>query len=120
MISLSSTKAIKPPSNASGVIWPTTNPCVPPLNLPSVINATVLPKTCANNGSMLASAFRACPVHLLGRYILSPPHHLHALYRFECLRSNLFRLQILLQSFKTLAFFTADFCNTSAFGKIAI
>lgn len=40
MISPSFTRAILPPSYASGVIWPTTNPCVPPENLPSVIKAT--------------------------------------------------------------------------------
>ncbi len=34
---------MSPPSNASGVICPTTNPCVPPLNLPSVIKATEFP-----------------------------------------------------------------------------
>ena len=37
-------KAIRPPSNASGVICPTTNPCVPPENLPSVRKATLSPK----------------------------------------------------------------------------
>ncbi len=44
MTSPSSTNAIKPPSCASGVICPTTNPWVPPENLPSVINATSLPR----------------------------------------------------------------------------
>ena len=42
--SLSFTRAIRPPSKASGVIWPTTKPCVPPLKRPSVINATEAPK----------------------------------------------------------------------------
>lgn len=36
-------RAIGPPSKASGVIWPTTNPWVPPENLPSVIRATSVP-----------------------------------------------------------------------------
>ena len=44
ILSLSLTKPINPPSKASGVTWPTTNPWVPPLNLPSVINATDFPK----------------------------------------------------------------------------
>ena len=43
MTSPSSIKAIFPPSAASGVIWPTTKPCVPPENLPSVIKATLSP-----------------------------------------------------------------------------
>ena len=37
------TSAIGPPSWASGTMCPTTNPCVPPENLPSVINATFFP-----------------------------------------------------------------------------
>ena len=44
IISSSCTRPIKPPSKDSGVMWPTTKPCVPPLNLPSVIRATLLPK----------------------------------------------------------------------------
>ena len=43
MMSPSSTTPINPPLYASGVICPTTKPWVPPLNLPSVINATDLP-----------------------------------------------------------------------------
>ena len=38
------TSAIPPPSKASGVTCPTTKPCEPPENLPSVIKATELPK----------------------------------------------------------------------------
>ena len=34
---------MRPPLAASGVMWPTTNPCDPPENLPSVINATLSP-----------------------------------------------------------------------------
>ncbi|MNR29633.1 hypothetical protein D3C85_1470310 [compost metagenome] len=37
------TKAIVPPTKASGVMCPTTKPCVPPENLPSVIKATEFP-----------------------------------------------------------------------------
>ena len=33
-----------PPSNASGVMWPTTKPWLPPLKRPSVISATSLPR----------------------------------------------------------------------------
>ena len=44
MMSPSSTNPINPPLYASGVMCPITNPCVPPLNLPSVIKATDLPK----------------------------------------------------------------------------
>ncbi|ANB15841.1 hypothetical protein AWJ20_3485 [Sugiyamaella lignohabitans] len=40
----SSTKAIGPPSAASGTIWPMRKPWEPPLNLPSVRRATSLPK----------------------------------------------------------------------------
>ena len=43
IISSSFTNAIVPPSKASGAICPTTKPCVPPLNLPSVIKATLFP-----------------------------------------------------------------------------
>ena len=39
-----SNNAIGPPSCASGDTCPTTNPCEPPENLPSVIKATSLPK----------------------------------------------------------------------------
>ena len=35
---------IAPPDCASGVIWPTTKPWVPPEKRPSVINATDFPK----------------------------------------------------------------------------
>ena len=43
MISPSSNSPIIPPLYASGVMCPTTNPCVPPENLPSVIKATSFP-----------------------------------------------------------------------------
>src|SRR5690625_2874565 len=44
MVSPSSTKAIGPPSAASGVTWPTTKPWLPPEKRPSVIRATELPR----------------------------------------------------------------------------
>ena len=43
IISLSSISAIFPPSCASGTMWPTTKPWVPPEKRPSVIRATSLP-----------------------------------------------------------------------------
>ncbi len=38
------TSASGPPTNASGVMWPTTKPWVPPLKRPSVMSATSLPR----------------------------------------------------------------------------
>ena len=48
IISLSFIKAMFPPSKASGTMCPTTKPCVPPENLPSVIKATDAPKPAPN------------------------------------------------------------------------
>ena len=44
IISLSSNGFAEATIESFRVMWPTTKPCVPPLNLPSVISATDLPK----------------------------------------------------------------------------
>ena len=53
-----STKAIGPPTHASGATWPTTRPCVPPLNRPSVMRPIFSPSPCPISAPVTESISR--------------------------------------------------------------
>ena len=61
MESPSCTSASGPPSAASGVMWPTTKPWLPPEKRPSVISATLSPRPLPMIARGRAAASRACP-----------------------------------------------------------
>src|SRR4051812_17535699 len=54
----SRTNAIGPPSTASGAMWPTHSPVVPPENRPSVISRTSLPRPAPLMAPVIASISR--------------------------------------------------------------
>ena len=54
----SRSSAIGPPTHASGATWPTTSPCVPPENRPSVISPTLSPSPWPTSAAVTASISR--------------------------------------------------------------